>query len=147
MAKRYEPTNEHEPAQKFGRPQLYPWDEWFDGAPYMLTRGEDFTSQMQGMKATIYKEAQRRGHEVAVTVDKAHERFMIQAYAQGEERPKLPAFEVMDEVIAGQRSMCEVCSNPLRPDAEEFGVCIRPMRAEETPGLYNLHTSELVYAW
>ena len=54
-----------------GRRETYLYDLWFDGKPWLLTRGEDFTQERRGMAHRIRHAAKRRGVEVTV----AHREF------------------------------------------------------------------------
>ena len=54
-----------------GRRETYRYDLWFDGKPWLLIRGEDFTQERRGMAHRIRHAAKRRGLEVTV----AHRQF------------------------------------------------------------------------
>ena len=38
---------------KQGRREIYPYDDWFDGQVWMLTRGVDFVQERRGMGARL----------------------------------------------------------------------------------------------
>lgn len=39
----------------------YPWDEWLDGTPWELHRGEDFDAKVPTLRATAKAQAKKRG--------------------------------------------------------------------------------------
>lgn len=45
-------------------PCRYPWTEWFDGRPWRLLPGEDFTCSLAGIKSTIHAAARARKLDV-----------------------------------------------------------------------------------
>jgi|TARA_Y100000310_G_scaffold342772_1_gene447362 hypothetical protein len=47
-----------------GRREYYPYDTWFDGTPWLLTRGVDFVQERRGMVARIRMAATRRNFKV-----------------------------------------------------------------------------------
>jgi hypothetical protein len=51
-----------------GRPDMYPWDEWFDGSIWKLTRGEDFDATTNSMRMMTYKNGERRGIKVKTSI-------------------------------------------------------------------------------
>lgn len=59
----YERTDGIIPA---GRPQIYPWDDWFDGRIWMLTQGEDYHISTEGMIGYVRKMALARDFETSV---------------------------------------------------------------------------------
>jgi hypothetical protein len=42
----------------------YPWDEWLDGSPWELVRGDDFTSRSTTLRANAQIQAKKRGGTV-----------------------------------------------------------------------------------
>ena len=42
----------------------YPWDEWLDGEPRTLYRGDDFETTTNAMRVTVYRAGARRGLRV-----------------------------------------------------------------------------------
>ena len=46
---------------KQGRRETYPYDDWFDGQVWLLTRGVDFVQERRGMASRIRAAAQSRG--------------------------------------------------------------------------------------
>ncbi len=54
-----------------GRRETYLYDLWFDGNPWLLKRGEDFTRERLGMVQGIRHAAKKRGLKVTV----AHREF------------------------------------------------------------------------
>lgn len=46
----------------------YPWDEWLDGKPRKLVKGEDFQVDLKGMACQCHNVARRRGAGVTVRV-------------------------------------------------------------------------------
>lgn len=46
---------------KQGRREIYPYDNWFDGRVWSLTRGVDFVQERRGMAARIRTAAKSRG--------------------------------------------------------------------------------------
>ena len=49
---------------KQGRREIYPYDDWFDGQVWMLTRGVDFVQERRGMGARLRSAAKSRGTKV-----------------------------------------------------------------------------------
>jgi len=43
------------------RARRYPWQEWLDGKPRVLTRGEDFTVSLVAMQRHFVRMARERG--------------------------------------------------------------------------------------
>ena len=39
----------------------YPWDEWMDGSPWELVRGEDFDAKLPTLLSSARTQAKRRG--------------------------------------------------------------------------------------
>lgn len=61
-----------------GRPEKYPYTDWFDGEPHILEHGVDFDSNPAAMRAMIRSAArtrhvtirlQRRGPQISVQAD------------------------------------------------------------------------------
>jgi hypothetical protein len=42
----------------------YPWDEWLDGSPWELRRGEDYMTNTPSFLATANKTARNRGKQL-----------------------------------------------------------------------------------
>ena len=49
-----------------GRPEQYPYDDWFDGRTWLLESGKDFQVPVKTMIRTIRKRADRRGFECMI---------------------------------------------------------------------------------
>lgn len=49
-----------------GRSTSYPYDDWFDGQKWVLSRGEDFTSKTTSMVSGIKNQLQQRGLKAIV---------------------------------------------------------------------------------
>ncbi len=49
-----------------GRREKYPYDEWFDGQVWLLTRGVDFVQERGGMTHRIRRSAAKRNLKVTV---------------------------------------------------------------------------------
>ena len=49
-----------------GRREVYPYDEWFDGQVWLLTRGVDFAQDRRGMASRIRSAAKARGFLVSI---------------------------------------------------------------------------------
>jgi|7_EtaG_2_1085326.scaffolds.fasta_scaffold268611_2 hypothetical protein len=56
------------PSRKKGRPEQYGWDSWFQMAPCVLERGEDYTQPDNIFRAAIYKAARRRDITVETVI-------------------------------------------------------------------------------
>ncbi len=53
-----------------GRPAKYPWDEWFDGSAWRITRGQHFDLEPSNMAAVIRTKAgNRQGRAQTRVVD------------------------------------------------------------------------------
>lgn len=46
------------------RSPFYPWDEWFDGRIWQLTKGEDFSVSLHSFRTCAYLAASKRGGRV-----------------------------------------------------------------------------------
>lgn len=44
---------------KSGRPEKYPWEEWSDGQTRVITRGVDFTCEVDSIQNNIHVWARR----------------------------------------------------------------------------------------
>jgi len=49
-----------------GRREEFPYDEWFDGQIWMLTRGVDFTQERRGMASRCRHAAKTRNINVSI---------------------------------------------------------------------------------
>lgn len=58
------------PAEGRGRSALYPWDEWFDGSIWHLTREVDFkaAASAKNFRSTVKATAIRKGLKVKMSV-------------------------------------------------------------------------------
>jgi hypothetical protein len=54
------------PAIKRGRPELYPYKQWFNGKKWELKPGTDFTVDAASMKAALYAAQTRMGYLVTI---------------------------------------------------------------------------------
>ena len=54
--------------QTRGQRRRYPWGQWFDGAPWRLTSGEDFQMPVKNMARLCRMAASRRSVEINVNV-------------------------------------------------------------------------------
>ena len=44
-----------------GRPESYPWDQWLDGQPWLLTNGEDYKTTTKQFRGAAEAAARRKG--------------------------------------------------------------------------------------
>lgn len=51
-----------------GRASKYPWEQWFDGRTWELTKGEDYNVQNENMRSATYIAAKRSGKRVSISV-------------------------------------------------------------------------------
>ena len=49
-----------------GRTEAYPFDEWFDGNPWLLVEGEDYTCKPTSFDSSVRAAANRRGLKVTI---------------------------------------------------------------------------------
>lgn len=56
-------------AHRLGRPTLYPWEQWADGAAWRIVRGDDFKVSVESMRSALWSHAQRNSLRVATRVD------------------------------------------------------------------------------
>lgn len=59
----------------------YPWDQWLDGSPWELVRGEDFHSKLSTLRANAQVQARKRGGHArskAVTTQDGRDAVVIQ---------------------------------------------------------------------
>lgn len=49
-----------------GRKEQYPFDEWFDGDPWLLIEGEDYTCKKTSFESSVRSAAFRRGLDVTI---------------------------------------------------------------------------------
>jgi hypothetical protein len=47
-----------------GAGSKYAWDEWFDGATWVLTHGEDFATEVDTFQTTVLIRARKRNVKV-----------------------------------------------------------------------------------
>ena len=52
---------------KRGRRTIYPYDQWFDGQVWLLTRGIDFVQERRGMATRIRSISKHRGLKITVS--------------------------------------------------------------------------------
>ena len=57
------------PKVKHGPLPKYPWDRWFDGHPYRLTKEIDFDCSVESMRDQIRIEARKRKIRVRVILE------------------------------------------------------------------------------
>jgi hypothetical protein len=62
-----------------GRSSSYPWDEWFDGAVWKLTRGVDFPGDPHSFRTNAYAKARSRGLRLRAQVIDRGDAVVIQA--------------------------------------------------------------------
>jgi hypothetical protein len=63
------------------RRRRYPWDEWLDGKPRVLTQGEDFTVSLVAMQRHFARTAKERGLQGHTRIISATE-IAVQAVAR-----------------------------------------------------------------
>jgi hypothetical protein len=56
-------------SQRGGSLPTHPWDDWFDGRPWKLTRGEDFQPEPRRFRRYVHHRAVKRGQKVETRVD------------------------------------------------------------------------------
>ena len=59
--------------------QKYPWDTWFDGGVWMLTKPADFKITLEAMRIQAYKQAEKRGLSVQTMTTKGGKTLIMQA--------------------------------------------------------------------
>ena len=63
------PSGTKKPAKASGgRPEAYPWTEWFDGKTRKLIRGTTYHCSDRSMQKSIYAAATRRAFPVTIQV-------------------------------------------------------------------------------
>jgi hypothetical protein len=75
--------------ESFPRGPLYDWDQWLDGSPWLLTRGEDFEIDIPSMRAAASRAAKARGLRVrtsAVEASDGQSALAVQAYPAEQKR-------------------------------------------------------------
>lgn len=60
-----------------GRPQVYPWERWFNGESHILEPSVDFDCQPTSLRTQIYHRAKADG--LVVRVMTAHDRVVVKA--------------------------------------------------------------------
>tara|TARA_R100001230_G_C5544659_1_gene74241 strand:- start:84 stop:563 length:480 start_codon:yes stop_codon:yes gene_type:complete len=63
-----------------GRPSVYPWDQWLDGQPWMLTIGEDYKTTTRQFRGAAEAAARRKGLWIRGAVQQNG--IVIQAYTK-----------------------------------------------------------------
>lgn len=63
------------------RRMKYGWNDWFDGQPWQLVRGEDFAVETRQMRKNVYEAAWTRGIRVRTSLSGGN--LIVQAF-----RPK-----------------------------------------------------------
>lgn len=60
----------------------YPWHEWLDGSPWLLTHGEDYFTNTASFRATASRAAREEGKQLRTRLvkDKGQDAIVIQAY-------------------------------------------------------------------
>ncbi|MGN6257119.1 MAG: hypothetical protein ACTHN3_05115 [Solirubrobacterales bacterium] len=60
----------------------YPWDEWFDGSPWLLRRGEDYSTNTESFRAIASRAAKVEGKQLRTRLvkDEGQDAIAIQAY-------------------------------------------------------------------
>jgi len=43
---------------------LYPYDEWFDGQIWKITKGIDFNCTLESMRISLFSQAKKRGMKI-----------------------------------------------------------------------------------
>ena len=43
---------------------MYPWDQWFDGQIWKLTRGKDFKTEIKNFRSSVTQTAIKKGFKV-----------------------------------------------------------------------------------
>lgn len=63
-----------------GRPDKYPWDEWFNGKPWQLDSGEDFEAELKidSFRATAKSAAKKRNGTIKTAVVNDGKSIVIQ---------------------------------------------------------------------
>lgn len=65
---RVQPFNLSE-VSRAGRPEDYPWAEWFDGQTHELLRGKDYEAESPAsFRSTVYSAARRYGVKVETAI-------------------------------------------------------------------------------
>src|SRR5688572_21749932 len=61
---------------------VYPLDEWLDGSPWKLVKGEDFEHSMQSMRSLLSGGAKARGMKLRTRsrTEEDKEALVVQAY-------------------------------------------------------------------
>lgn len=64
------------------RVRVCPWDEWLDGNPWRLKKGEDYDVATVSMRAAAFRAAKAAGKSVRTRITEADgiETLVIQAY-------------------------------------------------------------------
>lgn len=58
---------EHFPAEERPQARRYPWDEWADGCPWRLVRGEDYDQETDQFRNRCFSKAKQLGLKVRTT--------------------------------------------------------------------------------
>jgi N-acetyl-anhydromuramyl-L-alanine amidase AmpD len=74
------------PSRKRGPEPRYPWDDWFDGQQWLLTRDEDFKSTLVIMQDTIRKKAKKLKKRVSVWYGDEDGTLVVQCTGSIEEK-------------------------------------------------------------
>lgn len=75
-------TVEKMPTVRRGRPEKYPYKDWFNGRNWALTEGEDFTVTPESFKAAIYARKTALGFEVRTRTVKDEKTGIATVYVQ-----------------------------------------------------------------
>lgn len=51
-----------------GRPNIYPFDEWFDGQVWKVYQGVDFNCTLTSMRVTLRSAAKKRGIKMQTSI-------------------------------------------------------------------------------
>ncbi len=62
-----------------GRRSKYPWEQWLDGDPWILTPGEDFTTTAEAFQSAVWRASNARGVKTRTMID--GDKLYLQAFA------------------------------------------------------------------
>lgn len=73
-----------------GRPEKYPYAQWFDGQMWALKEGEDFTTSVDSLRGAINSAKNKRGVQVrtASVLDPATGKHIVTIQKTGTLEPK-----------------------------------------------------------
>jgi hypothetical protein len=83
-----------------GRKEQYDFDTWFDGDPWLLVEGEDYTCKRTSFESSVRSAANRRGLDVTIRSHPDGSAVQVVGTLEEKEAAKLAAEAAEAEAVA-----------------------------------------------